>query len=157
MVTEQLVEDLLTLWRLLRRATHPVSRDEMTPEQYWLLRVLNRRGPLSIGELADALGISPSSATTACKRLERVGWVRRERQAADERMVHVALTDEGLAQIEIGRRRRRDLLAGLLGVLSSEEQEQMQRLIGRILTAADEREAAGVGVTDAADPVRGCN
>ncbi len=42
MTTEKLAEDLLTLWRILRGLSHPVRRAEMTPEQYWLLRILNR-------------------------------------------------------------------------------------------------------------------
>ena len=41
MTTEKLAEDLLTLWRILRSLSHPVRRAEMTPEQYWLLRILN--------------------------------------------------------------------------------------------------------------------
>jgi DNA-binding MarR family transcriptional regulator len=55
--TEQLAEDLLALWRLLRNLSHPVRRAEMTPEQYWLLRLLHRAGSLSISELANELGI----------------------------------------------------------------------------------------------------
>jgi DNA-binding MarR family transcriptional regulator len=50
--TELLIEDLLTLWRLVQRASHPVRRGEMTPKQYWLLRAVNRHGPISIGDLA---------------------------------------------------------------------------------------------------------
>src|SRR5689334_22826731 len=73
MTTEKLAEDLLTLWRILRGLSHPVRRAEMTPEQYWLLRLLNRAGSLSVGELANELGITTSSATVACKRLEKAG------------------------------------------------------------------------------------
>ena len=58
MATDRLVEDLLALWRLLRASTHPVRRAEITPEQYWLLRLLHRRGPMSISELADVLGVT---------------------------------------------------------------------------------------------------
>ncbi len=71
MATERLVEDLLTLWRLLRNLSSPVRRAEMTPEQYWLLRLLNRSGSLSMSELANELGIAISSATVSCKRLEK--------------------------------------------------------------------------------------
>src|SRR5438270_5840928 len=86
MALDHLVDDVLALYHLIRRASHPVHRAEMTPEQYWLLRLLRRRESLSIGEVADALGITGSSATTACKRLERAGLVTRERQVDDERM-----------------------------------------------------------------------
>ena len=77
MTTEKLAEELISLWRILRGLSHPVRRAEMTPEQYWLLRVLSRAGPLSIGALAAELGIAMSSATSACKRLEKAGRLTR--------------------------------------------------------------------------------
>jgi DNA-binding MarR family transcriptional regulator len=65
MATEQLAEDFIELWRVLRNLSHPVRRAEITPEQYWLLRVLNRCGPLSFSELASQLDIAISSATVS--------------------------------------------------------------------------------------------
>ncbi len=54
MTTEKLAEELLSLWRILRGLSHPVRHAEITPEQYWLLRLLSRAGPLSIGEASPA-------------------------------------------------------------------------------------------------------
>ncbi len=135
MATDRLVEDLLALWRLLRVNTHPVRRGEITPEQYWLLKLLNKRGEMSIGELAEALGLTGSSVTTACKRLEKAGMLRRERQAdgQDERVVLVSLTTQGREQIEAWQQERRAALVHMLAPLSASEQNELQRLIERIL------------------------
>ena len=138
MTTERLAEELLTFTHLLRPGRHP----EMTPEQYWLLRHLSRVGPLSMGELASALGITTGSATTACKRLERAGLITRERQADDERIVHVALTDQGRALIDAWRQRKRGALTHLLNTLDPHDQEELQRIIERLLETA---EAQGLG------------
>jgi DNA-binding MarR family transcriptional regulator len=62
MASERLVEDLFTFSRLLR----PRQGSGMTPQQYWLMRHLRQVGSLSIGELAQALGITTGSATVAC-------------------------------------------------------------------------------------------
>jgi MarR family transcriptional regulator, organic hydroperoxide resistance regulator len=139
MTTEKLAEDLLTLWRILRGLSHPVRRAEMTPEQYWLLRLLNRAGSLSVGELANELGITTSSATAACKRLEKAGLLTRERWADDERIVRVALTEQGLAQIDAWRQRKRESLTDLLSVLDQHDQQELQRIIERVLEAAGAR------------------
>lgn len=135
MTTDRLVEDLLALWRLLRVNTHPVRRGEITPEQYWLLKLLNKRGEMSIGELAEALGLTGSSVTTACKRLEKAGLLRRERQAdgQDERIVLVSLTTQGREQIESWQQERRAALTQMLAPLTAGEQNELQRLIERIL------------------------
>jgi DNA-binding MarR family transcriptional regulator len=109
----------------------------MTPEQYWLLRLLRRRGALSIGELAEALGVTGSSVTTACKRLEKAGLVTRERQVDDERMVKVALTDQGSTRIESWEQLRRELLTRLLAPLDQDEQHTLQHLLERVLETAE--------------------
>jgi DNA-binding MarR family transcriptional regulator len=137
--TEQLAEDLLALWRLLRNLSHPVRRAEMTPEQYWLLRLLNQAGSLSISEVANELGIAISSATISCKRLEKAGLLTRERQLHDERVVLVALTGKGLAQIDAWRQRKREALTRMLNVLDSQEQQALQSMIERVLEGADAR------------------
>jgi DNA-binding MarR family transcriptional regulator len=137
MSTDRLVDDVLALYHLIRRTSHPVHRAEMTPEQYWLLRLLRRRGALSIGELAEALGVTGSSVTTACKRLEKAGLVTRERQVDDERMVRVALTDQGSARIESWEQLRRELLTRLLAPLDQDEQHTLQHLLERVLETAE--------------------
>ena len=135
MTSDQLVEDFLFLWRMLRRTTHPAERGEITLEQYWLLRILRRNvgEALSIGELAAATGVGQSSITTACKRLERDGLVARRRDERDERIVRVSLTDEGVAQIQRWRQAKRDELAHLLEPLADDERRTLERLMRRVV------------------------
>ncbi len=154
MATDRLVEDLLALWRLLQRSTHPVRRAEITPEQYWLLKLLHRKGPLSIGELAEALGITGSSITTACKRLEKAGLVKRERQSGsgDERVVQVMLTAQGEEQLEAWRQERRKALGRMLSPLTEQEQDELQRLIECVLNS---QEVENIAVEDARKNGRG--
>src|SRR5437764_14533706 len=137
MAMDHLVDDILALYHLIRRTSHPIHRAEITPEQYWLLRLLRRKGALSISELAEALGVTGSSVTTACKRLEKAGLVTRERQNDDERMVHVMLTTQGIERVEAWQRQRCELLTHLLAPLEQHEQDTLQRLLERVLEAAD--------------------
>ena len=132
MASERLVEELISLSRLLR----PGRNSGMTPQQYWLLRQLRRDGSLSIGELAQSLGITTGSVTVACKRLERAGLLTRERQLEDERIVQVALTERGSAQIDNLRQKKRAALAQWLDVLAQSEQEELLNMVERLLEAA---------------------
>ncbi len=138
METERLVDDMLSLYHLIRRTSHPVKREEITPEQYWLMRRLHAHGAQSIGTLAGALGITGSSATTACKRLEKAGLVVRQRQLDDERMVHVNLTEEGRQRIAAWEQLRREMLNSLLAPLAQHEQHELQRILAHMLLAAEE-------------------
>jgi DNA-binding MarR family transcriptional regulator len=134
---EQLIDDLLSLYHLIRRASHPVKRAEITQEQYWLMLRLNRHGASSIGELADTLCITGSSATTACKRLEKAGLVVRERQLDDERTVHVSLTEMGRERVATWQQQRRELLQHLLIPLDRHEREELHRILSHMLEEAE--------------------
>ena len=136
MAKEHLVDDILAVYQLIRRTSHPIHREEITPEQYWLLRILRRNGALSISELAEALGVTGSSVTTACKRLEKAGLVTRERQQDDERMVRVMLTTQGHEHVEAWHLRRRKIVEQWLVGLEPQEQEMLQHLLERLLEAA---------------------
>ena len=135
MVSERLAEDVLTLSRMLRTRRHP----DMTPQQFWLLRHLRRSGPLSIGELANALGVTKGSATMACKRLEKAGLLTRQRQANDERIVHVVLTEQGRTHIDAWRQSKLEAVATLLEVFDAQEQQTFQSLIERLIAAAEQQ------------------
>src|SRR5713226_6192441 len=120
MKTDHLVDDILALYHLIRRTSHPVHRAEITPEQYWLLRLLRRKDALSVGELAEALGVTGSSVTTACKRLEKAGLVIRERQSDDERMVRVMLTAQSHKNEEAWHKRRGEIVGQWLAALEQD-------------------------------------
>jgi DNA-binding MarR family transcriptional regulator len=132
---DRLTEALWRLTRLIRRSVHPVRRSEITPEQYWLLKRVNRVGPLSVGALAEGLGLTSASVTAACKRLEKAGLVRRARQpeSEDERVVLVSLTDRGLDQLEAWQQDRQIFISGLLAELRPDERAQLLQLVERVL------------------------
>jgi DNA-binding MarR family transcriptional regulator len=56
------------------------------------LDLLDQRGPMTAGALAEALGLSRSAVTTVLDRLERRRYVRRGPNPDDRRQVVVALT-----------------------------------------------------------------
>lgn len=63
---------------------------------YDCLDLINRHGPLSPSALAKEAGLHPATITGILDRLERAGWVSRERDPADRRAVLVqARRDRG--------------------------------------------------------------
>ena len=66
------------------------------------LDILDQRGPLTAGALAEALALSPSAVTTVLDRLQRLRYVRRVANPDDRRQVVVMLTP-------LLRRRAREL------------------------------------------------
>jgi DNA-binding MarR family transcriptional regulator len=56
------------------------------------LELLDRHGPLSAGQLAEAAGLSAAAVTKVVDRLLAVGYVRRVRSDDDRRRVIIATT-----------------------------------------------------------------
>ncbi|MCM2576360.1 MarR family transcriptional regulator [Streptomyces meridianus] len=101
--------------------------------------------PMSAGELTTAAKLSPAATTTAIDRLERAGFVTRNRDAANRRRVLVAATEAaraaerevygpvGEAGIMALRRYGEDQLAVILDFLETArrvQEEQTARLKG---------------------------
>ena len=67
-------------------------------------------GPLRISEIAREEGIGQPAATRMVARMEALGLVLRERSESDRRIVMVALTDRGQAELDLLRAQSRRLL-----------------------------------------------
>lgn len=132
-ITGSLIDILWQFWRKWRQLSHPVRKGEITPEQYWLLKRLKSAGSLSVGELAEGLGITSSSATSATKRLAKMGLVERKRQQKDERIVVVKLTKAGQAILERWANEQRETLRELLSPLTPEERALLLELIRKVI------------------------
>ncbi|GAA0363504.1 hypothetical protein GCM10009530_11450 [Microbispora corallina] len=97
------------------------------------LSSLERNGPARLSTLAAEQGVSQPSMTQLVQRLEREGLVGRRSDSLDGRATRIAVTDAGLELLAVRRRRRRDLIADMLGGLSPEERREIDRLAGEFL------------------------
>jgi len=68
---------------------------DLSPLQGWALKLLNAPQPLTMSELADALGCDASNVTSIVDRLETRGFVERRPSAMDRRVKELALTPAG--------------------------------------------------------------
>jgi DNA-binding MarR family transcriptional regulator len=88
------------------------AEEQVTLPQYRALVVLASRGPQRAVDLAEALGVSQSTGTRMCDRLERKGLISRVRPAADRRTVITTITPAGMQLVDaVTRRRRREIRA----------------------------------------------
>ncbi|MDN3354650.1 MarR family transcriptional regulator [Actinomadura sp. DC4] len=69
----------------------------LTHPQYLVMLALWQRSPLSVKELSGLLQLDPGTLSPLLKRLETGGLIRRGRDADDERLLAVTLTDKGRA------------------------------------------------------------
>jgi len=69
----------------------------LTHPQYLVMLALWQRTPLSVRQLSEMLQLDPGTLSPLLKRLEAIGYLRRERDRADERNLAITLTPSGRA------------------------------------------------------------
>jgi len=74
----------------------------LTYPQYLTIIALWEQDQQTVKSLSERLFLEPSTMTPMLKRLEGMGYVRRERDSRDERNVIISLTAEGRALREKG-------------------------------------------------------
>jgi DNA-binding MarR family transcriptional regulator len=98
-----LVTSLVRVQQLLMERIDAVLRPlELTFARYEVLRLLSftGSGSLPMTRLGSLLQVHPTSVTSAVDRLERQGFVVRERSSEDRRVVRAAVTPAGLDVVE---------------------------------------------------------
>jgi MarR family 2-MHQ and catechol resistance regulon transcriptional repressor len=117
---------------LLARLAERATIDDLTPSQFAVLEALYHRGVLTQGEVSRKVLKSVSDITTVIDHLERDGFVRRERDAQDRRVIHVHLTEAGKAKLESVLPQHVAALVDEFSILSPSEQETLANLCRKL-------------------------
>jgi DNA-binding MarR family transcriptional regulator len=90
-----------TAWRLRKESTEHLRSAGLSIAQYNVLRILRGAGEtgLTCREIGDRMVTPDSDVTRLVDRGEGQGWVTRRRCTKDRRVVHITITDTGLALI----------------------------------------------------------
>jgi DNA-binding MarR family transcriptional regulator len=97
-----------------------------------LLVILAEQDGLTHSAIAAKLRISPSAATKVIKRLEKLSYLRRQPDPADERLSRVFLQDEGRAVIDQIHAAFGMINRVMMEGVTPEEQGQLRDLLGRV-------------------------
>jgi DNA-binding MarR family transcriptional regulator len=97
--------------------------------QTWVLGRLDREGPASVSDLAQALRVRPQSMAQTVGDLEAEGMVERNPDPDDRRRALVSLTEPGQARIEADRAAREGWLVKALEELPDADRETVERSV----------------------------
>jgi len=82
---------------LSRRVSEVLKAEELSPNQYNVLRILRgSQEGLPSGEIGNRMITRDPDITRLLDRLEKRGLIRRSREARDRRLVMAGITSEGL-------------------------------------------------------------
>lgn len=100
-----------------------VTELRATVGQFRLLRVVESGESCKMQDIAEQLGVTPSTVTTMIKRLVAQGYVERTRDDVDWRSVWISLTERGRRALRAYDQARLDSLQTRLAQLDLHERE----------------------------------
>ncbi|MDH3994561.1 MAG: MarR family transcriptional regulator [Gammaproteobacteria bacterium] len=96
---DRLAQVLTSLRRVIRatdlHSKHLAKISGLTAPQILLLQAIRKFEGAAIGQLANEVSLSQATVTSILDRLEKKGYLERERSTVDKRKVHVQLTERG--------------------------------------------------------------
>jgi DNA-binding MarR family transcriptional regulator len=98
------------------------------------LELLDRRGPMTAGALADAAGLSAAAVTKVVDRLTGLGYVERARPPQDRRQVIISTT---AAEQRLAREVFGPLVRDGLRLLAELPDDDLETMLGVLRRAAD--------------------
>ena len=116
---------------IVKRYTPLLEAIDLTYTQYIVMMVLWEHSEMNVKELGKHLYLDSGTLTPVLKKLEQKGYITRKRDTRDERVLNVAVTEEGLLL--------RDRAVGVpekIGEslhLDAEETAQLQRILQKVM------------------------
>jgi DNA-binding MarR family transcriptional regulator len=138
---EQLVDAVLSASRVLvaiaARSLADVG-EEVTLTQYRSLVVLASRGPQGVAALAEAVAVTPPTASRMCDRLVKKGLVTRRTDRRDRRQVRIALSPGGRLLVDAVTARRRQEIERLVGSIPEDSRAGVVAALAHLSQTAGE-------------------
>lgn len=97
----------------------------ITSPQLVCLIAIVEEGPLTATAISRRVHLSPSTVVGILDRLEKKGWIHRERDARDRRRVYITATDQGRALVGSAPSPLQDALSAALARLPRQKQEMI--------------------------------
>jgi DNA-binding MarR family transcriptional regulator len=139
------MQSLRRIFKALQSYSHEVSNQYgITGPQLWVLKTVFKSGGLPLGELSQRMYLHPSTITGVVDRLEKKGYVSRDRDQEDRRVVTVQLTAKGKKLV---RRAPNPVQGKMIHGLRQMKREKLESIYESVQTLVEIMEAQNLKVT----------
>ncbi|WP_438433031.1 MarR family winged helix-turn-helix transcriptional regulator [Gorillibacterium sp. sgz500922] len=127
-------ENLLELSSMFRTFLKGISQEwnkhgfPLNQTQFKVLFTLFKNGPLNVSQLACSLTLSSAAITGVTDHLLADGYVEKERDGSDRRMVTITLSEKGRKTVQEILETQREAIESRFEVLPEEDIEHLRRI-----------------------------
>jgi len=138
-------ESILRALRRIIRAVDLYSRQlsirhSLTGPQLVCLRQLMTAGPMTPGQLARDISLSPATISGILDRLERRGYLTRNRRPEDKRQILVTLTEDGRKLVKRTPLPLHERFTQRLARLPESRQAEIDRVLQKVVAMMEAEE-----------------
>lgn len=130
-----MIKDINNYFTSIYYHLHTTHEESISHQSVRILQMIQKEDEVTVRNIAELLHISQNTASEHIKKLERNGWVKKERATDDQRKVYLHLTAEGLHILKKNTELDDEKLQHALNHLSNEEQQtilQAFRLLSEV-------------------------
>lgn len=112
-----------------RRQADELYKGKITLQQFLILNLLHKESQPKMTALAHFMGVTTAAMTGVVERLVREGYVVRESQLDDRRIIKVRLTSKGTELVIKVNEQRRKMIINIFGKISATERQDYLRTL----------------------------
>lgn len=127
-----------SLQNLVRRNGKTGSNNDNS--RWRILKSIAREAGITQSKLAEILEIRPQSLTRVLNGLETEGYIIRERNSSDRRVIKLHLTEKGNEYCSDRKADFQVRAVNIFSVLSDDEKNQLKSLLEKVITAEKGKE-----------------
>ncbi|EJS65434.1 MULTISPECIES: MarR family winged helix-turn-helix transcriptional regulator [Bacillus] len=121
------MKDINQHWESIYYHLRYEYEDNLSHQAIRILQIVSREKDITIGKVAIELSLSHNTASEHVKRLIQKGFIMKERNKQDERVVNLTLTKDGIEVLEKHTLLDKEKIKILESQLSKEEQQLIEK------------------------------
>ena len=124
-----------------RRQNNDVYKGKITLPQLLILELLSRQGASKMTDLAKYMKVSTAASTGIVQRLVMLGYVQREYDSSDRRIVRIKLNTKGAELLKKISQQRTQLVIKIFGQISENDRGEYLRILMQVKDILDKEES----------------
>lgn len=124
-----------------RRQSNDVYKGKITLPQLLILERLNRQGASKMTDLAKFMKVTTAASTGIVQRLVLSGYVQREYDQSDRRIIRIRLSAKGIELLKKINQQRTESVTKIFSQISENDRGEYLRILTQVKDILDKEES----------------
>ncbi|MDP2928324.1 MAG: MarR family transcriptional regulator [Candidatus Omnitrophota bacterium] len=123
-----------------RRQNNDIYKGKITLPQLLILELLSRQGASKMTDLAKFMEVTTAASTGIVQRLVLLGYVQREYDEGDRRIIRIKLSTKGTELLKKINQQRTQSVTKIFGQVSENDRGEYLRILMQVKDILDKEE-----------------